>query len=242
PDDPDLFSGTYSEKWFNTNLCGADDKIRIRYQTVAQDVNNPVNIGYQIGIRPESENDPVSTALDFGTGMGLFDFRDSSGEDRATLGLTVRGLDVLAAFLDVENSTSRLTINDPNENVVMVFDENSATLNDFDICLKEYGSTTEGEYTIERSPNGSILQIYQKVYVQNPTVNPNFSITVSLPLALPSADDANVSIQLTGIATGGFVVGSYRSGTLTTTSLDISLTDGVNFSDADSYVEITWNP
>ena len=35
PDEPDLFSGTYSEKWFNTNLCGADDKIRIRYRGLA---------------------------------------------------------------------------------------------------------------------------------------------------------------------------------------------------------------
>ena len=245
PDEPDLFSGTYSEKWFNTNLCGADDKIRIRFQTVAQDVNNPVNIGYQIGIRPEAEGDPVSTALEFGTGMELFDFRDSSGEDRATLGLSVRSLDVMAAFLDVENSTSRLTINDPNENVVMVFDENSATLNNFDICLKEYGSTTEGDYTIERSPNGTILEIYQKVYIEDPVRDEGQSITVNLPLALPNAIEQNVSIQITGATVLPVepVYGNYKKSTLTLSSLEVYIyNDLEGFQNENFFLELTWNP
>ena len=242
PEFPDIYGGTYVERFFDSNLCASPDPVSFRYHSIIQDINAQRSLIYGVGIRPEDESDPLDTFTDFGSGLVVAEFIDSGGADNTQTMLMNRSENVFSAYKDVPSDQSRLTINDPDGDTILHMENDLAEINGHPICLKEHFSSTFGEYTIERTPNGTILQIYQKVYVLNPAQNPDGTITVTLPLALPSFLEEEVNIQVTGlVVVGGIAAGNYVAGTLTATTLNIQIFDGFSFTDGDAYVELTWN-
>lgn len=239
PEVPDRYAGINFERYFDSNLCVYQDPVSFRQTGIIQDVTSEINLVFSCGIKPDNASDPIETATNFGSGLVVADINDGAGEDNTTVGLSLQGETVFSAFKSDTSST--VIISDFDGSSVLNMEDDLFTLNGNEVSLKEHLQTANGSYTIERTPNGAVLQI--DMYILHVPVAGGTQ-TVTLPAALPDSDESKVTIELTATVPSevSLAAASYISGTLTTTTLQFSTFDGSTFSDDPVYVRLTWKP
>ena len=230
PDNPGVFSGSYTEEYFTSSLCALSDVV-FRSQGIVNSVDNLRNIIYLVGTRRVDEFDPVSDILNFGTSIV---FADLPEDNSFGVNIGLNGNDVLVAAANLTENSIILT--NPNADVLLRLEANAATINSLDISLKEHVETTEGSYSIERDVNGNVVEINQ--YLRSSSLVGGVR-TVPFLVAVPDTNGLTVFFGAIG-ADGAISAPKYIDGSATTSSIDIDIFNGSVFGDDSTFVHINW--
>lgn len=236
PANPGQFGGTFLEHYYQSDDCVYDDPILYRVQYVANDLNNLENIIYSLGVTRVDQSDPTQQVNNPGQTI-MFGDIEEDGQTFSTI--TVDGQDVFSGFRDTQNPADYALMQNPAGDTILRLEAGSASVNNQAISFKEHvDAPGVGKYTIERAVDGAIIQIDQ--YVTSTAVAGGARV-VALPLVLPDADEAKITVAVAGIGPAGAIVApKYIGGSLTTSEIQIDVFDGSAYSDDPAFIHLTW--
>lgn len=236
PETPTSIAAANVRRYYNTNLCVTAQDSNIFYDAMIQDSNDLLNITKVFGIVTEDVNDPATALSDFSSVI-IFNDIPFSNNLKEMIGLIDTEQFLNASKQDGQADSTILQ--DLAGTAILKLEDNQAQINDRDIVTKVRGNTPGvGRYTIEHAPDGTVLQV--DCYIKS---DPGVAgvRTVVLPVALPDADENKIVVSGLGISTG-IAAPIYQLSSLTTTSIDIAVTNGgIVASNLPTYIHLTWS-